>query len=197
MNNIPIFLRPVLVARFQSTWSCSIFPVSFFFTVEYHVFRCACLTPVNCTPSLYKCSTPEMRWEGAHGFPCSRFCLVAQRSSPRGGGGALGHETKTTAREATHCTGSAQDSIALKSALRPDWLKGEGATWNGWLNIKQPYSPASIVQAMSFFIFSLSSIFFADMKCLEKTLREAVVQGQPRTHRAWKKILIIVEGVYR
>ena len=132
-----------------------------------------------------------------HCFPCSRFCLVAQRSSPRGGGGALGHETKTTAREATHCTGSAQDSIALKSALRPDWLKGEGATWNGWLNIKQPYSPASIVQAMSFFIFSLSSILFADMKCLEKTLREAVVQGQPRTHRAWKKILIIVEGVYR
>ena len=27
MNNIPIFLRSVLVARFQSTWSCSIFPI--------------------------------------------------------------------------------------------------------------------------------------------------------------------------
>lgn len=37
----------------------------------------------------------------------------------------------------------------------------------------------------------------ADMKCLEEILRESVVQGQPRTHRAWKKILIIVEGVYR
>ncbi|KAJ7379980.1 Serine palmitoyltransferase 2 [Desmophyllum pertusum] len=35
-----------------------------------------------------------------------------------------------------------------------------------------------------------------DMKSLEKILRESVVQGQPRTHRAWKKILIIVEGVY-
>ena len=31
---------------------------------------------------------------------------------------------------------------------------------------------------------------------LEKILREAVIQGQPRTHRPWKKILIIVEGVY-
>lgn len=36
-----------------------------------------------------------------------------------------------------------------------------------------------------------------DMTSLENILRESVVQGQPRTHRAWKKILIIVEGVYR
>ncbi|XP_044163019.1 serine palmitoyltransferase 2-like isoform X2 [Acropora millepora] len=35
-----------------------------------------------------------------------------------------------------------------------------------------------------------------DMKSLEKILRESVTQGQPRTHRAWKKILILVEGVY-
>ena len=36
-----------------------------------------------------------------------------------------------------------------------------------------------------------------DMKSLENILRESVVQGQPRTHRPWRKILIIVEGVYR
>ncbi|XP_069624880.1 serine palmitoyltransferase 3-like isoform X3 [Ranitomeya imitator] len=35
-----------------------------------------------------------------------------------------------------------------------------------------------------------------NMQNLEKLLREAVVHGQPRTHRAWKKILIIVEGIY-
>ncbi|XP_044145069.1 serine palmitoyltransferase 3-like [Bufo gargarizans] len=35
-----------------------------------------------------------------------------------------------------------------------------------------------------------------NMQNLEKLLRDAVVRGQPRTHRAWKKILIIVEGVY-
>jgi serine palmitoyltransferase len=34
------------------------------------------------------------------------------------------------------------------------------------------------------------------MEGLEKILREAVVNGQPRTHRPWKKILIIVEGIY-
>ncbi|XP_066451734.1 serine palmitoyltransferase 3-like isoform X2 [Eleutherodactylus coqui] len=35
-----------------------------------------------------------------------------------------------------------------------------------------------------------------NMKNLEKLLRDAVVRGQPRTHRAWKKILIVVEGIY-
>nr|XP_058969758.1 serine palmitoyltransferase 2-like [Pocillopora verrucosa] len=35
-----------------------------------------------------------------------------------------------------------------------------------------------------------------DMASLEKILHESVSQGQPITHRAWKKILIIVEGVY-
>ena len=35
-----------------------------------------------------------------------------------------------------------------------------------------------------------------DMCDLEKVLREAISQGQPRTHRPWKKILVVVEGLY-
>jgi serine palmitoyltransferase len=35
-----------------------------------------------------------------------------------------------------------------------------------------------------------------DMKDLERRLREAISQGQPRTHRPWKKILVVVEGLY-
>ncbi|KAI1414636.1 serine palmitoyltransferase 2 [Hypoxylon sp. FL1857] len=35
-----------------------------------------------------------------------------------------------------------------------------------------------------------------DMMDLEKRLREAIAQGQPRTHRPWKKILVAVEGLY-
>eukprot|EP00897_Mesotaenium_endlicherianum_P009888 jgi/Mesen1/8928/ME000548S08438 len=31
---------------------------------------------------------------------------------------------------------------------------------------------------------------------LEVVLREAIAEGQPRTHRPWKKILVIVEGIY-
>jgi len=35
-----------------------------------------------------------------------------------------------------------------------------------------------------------------DMEDLDNLLRECISQGQPRTHRPWKKILLIVEGLY-
>ncbi|XP_075879590.1 serine palmitoyltransferase 2-like [Nelusetta ayraudi] len=35
-----------------------------------------------------------------------------------------------------------------------------------------------------------------NMQSLEKQLRDAIVHGQPRTHRPWKKVLIVVEGIY-
>ncbi|KAG8524946.1 Serine palmitoyltransferase 3, partial [Galemys pyrenaicus] len=35
-----------------------------------------------------------------------------------------------------------------------------------------------------------------NMQSLEKLLRDAVIYGQPRIRRAWKKILILVEGIY-
>ena len=35
-----------------------------------------------------------------------------------------------------------------------------------------------------------------NMKKLESLLRECISQGMPRTHRPWKKILLIVEGLY-
>ncbi|KAJ7291100.1 serine palmitoyltransferase 2 [Mycena rebaudengoi] len=35
-----------------------------------------------------------------------------------------------------------------------------------------------------------------NMEALESLLREVISQGQPKTHRPWKKILLIVEGLY-
>jgi serine palmitoyltransferase len=35
-----------------------------------------------------------------------------------------------------------------------------------------------------------------DMSSLESVLREEISHGQPKTHRPWKKILVIVEGLY-
>lgn len=35
-----------------------------------------------------------------------------------------------------------------------------------------------------------------NMESLRELLREVISQGQPRTHRPWKKILVIVEGLY-
>jgi serine palmitoyltransferase len=35
-----------------------------------------------------------------------------------------------------------------------------------------------------------------DMTGLESVVRKAIVEGQPRTHKAWKRIVIVVEGIY-
>ena len=35
-----------------------------------------------------------------------------------------------------------------------------------------------------------------NMEDLERKLRDAISQGQPRTHRPWKKILVAIEGLY-
>ena len=35
-----------------------------------------------------------------------------------------------------------------------------------------------------------------DMNHLERMIRYAIAEGQPRPHRPWRKILIIVEGIY-
>lgn len=35
------------------------------------------------------------------------------------------------------------------------------------------------------------------MQDLEKKLKDSIIKGQTATRRPWKKILIIVEGIYR
>ena len=36
----------------------------------------------------------------------------------------------------------------------------------------------------------------SDMESLDSLLKEVISQGQPRTHRPWKKILVFIEGLY-
>ena len=43
---------------------------------------------------------------------------------------------------------------------------------------------------------AIQSFTHNDMTHLERKLREAISQGQPRTHRPWKKIIVAVEGLY-
>lgn len=46
-------------------------------------------------------------------------------------------------------------------------------------------------------VWLCSFLCVVDMQSLEKLLKDAIVYGQPRTRRPWKKILILVEGIYR
>merc|ERR1711871_1125761 len=42
----------------------------------------------------------------------------------------------------------------------------------------------------------ISVFLHNDVKHLESTLRRAIVDGQPGTGRAWRKVLVMVEGIY-
>ena len=35
-----------------------------------------------------------------------------------------------------------------------------------------------------------------NMRALERIIRQAIIEGQPRTHRAWARLVIVVEGIY-
>lgn len=66
----------------------------------------------------------------------------------------------------------------------------------GCMVISDEFNHASIRFGVRLSGASVRSFKHNDMQALEALLREVVSQGQPRTHRPWKKILIVVEGLY-
>lgn len=66
----------------------------------------------------------------------------------------------------------------------------------GCLLISDEYNHASIRFGSRLSGASVRMFKHNDMKSLESLLREVISQGQPKTHRPWKKILLIVEGLY-
>lgn len=66
----------------------------------------------------------------------------------------------------------------------------------GCLIISDEYNHASIRIGARLSGAVIQSFKHNNMKALERVLREAISQGQPRTHRPWKKILVVVEGLY-
>lgn len=46
------------------------------------------------------------------------------------------------------------------------------------------------------FIYLYIGFFVVDTKHLERKLKEAVAYGQPKSGEQWKKIFIVVEGIY-
>ena len=66
----------------------------------------------------------------------------------------------------------------------------------GCLVISDELNHASIRVGVRFSGADVRTFKHNDMKSLESLLRDVISQGQPRTHRQWKKIMIIVEGLY-
>ena len=66
----------------------------------------------------------------------------------------------------------------------------------GDLIISDSLNHASIVNGVRGSGAQVKIFSHNDCQHLEMILREAIADGQPRTHRQWKKIVIIVEGIY-
>uniref|UniRef100_A0A7S3DA04 serine C-palmitoyltransferase n=1 Tax=Palpitomonas bilix TaxID=652834 RepID=A0A7S3DA04_9EUKA len=66
----------------------------------------------------------------------------------------------------------------------------------GTLIISDSLNHASIVVGARASESKINVFKHNDAKDLEKVVQKAIVEGQPRTHRPWKKIVIIVEGLY-
>ncbi|KAL1410761.1 serine palmitoyltransferase component [Vanrija albida] len=66
----------------------------------------------------------------------------------------------------------------------------------GCLVISDEFNHASIRFGVRLSGASVRTFKHNDMAALEELLRDVVAHGQPRTHRPWKKILVMVEGLY-
>jgi len=66
----------------------------------------------------------------------------------------------------------------------------------GGLIISDSINHASLVMGMRRSQAKVFTFKHNDPVHLEQVLRKAVIEGQPRTHRPWTKILIVVEGIY-
>lgn len=66
----------------------------------------------------------------------------------------------------------------------------------GCLVISDSLNHASIVSGVRGSGANVSIFRHNDMKHLEEIVRFSIAEGQPRTRRPWKKIIIIVEGIY-
>eukprot|EP00123_Amoebidium_parasiticum_P015071 comp22770_c0_seq1/m.35603 comp22770_c0_seq1/g.35603 ORF comp22770_c0_seq1/g.35603 comp22770_c0_seq1/m.35603 type:complete len:528 (-) comp22770_c0_seq1:359-1942(-) len=66
----------------------------------------------------------------------------------------------------------------------------------GCLILSDSYNHSSLVLGARVSGARIQVFQHNDMKNLEYLLRRAVAEGQPRTHRPYKKILIVVEGLY-
>jgi serine palmitoyltransferase len=66
----------------------------------------------------------------------------------------------------------------------------------GCLVISDEFNHASIRFGVRLSGASVRTFKHNSIKSFENLLREVISQGQPKTHRPWKKILVIVEGIY-
>ncbi|KAE9026850.1 Long chain base biosynthesis protein 2d [Phytophthora rubi] len=69
-------------------------------------------------------------------------------------------------------------------------------TGKGTLILSDALNHTSIVNGARASGASVGVFMHNDPEHLEKVLRTKIAEGQPRTHRPWKKIIVMIEGIY-
>lgn len=64
------------------------------------------------------------------------------------------------------------------------------------LLISDELNHSSIVTGCRLSGATIKTIKHLNMKHLERVLRRSIAEGQPKTHRPWKKIILMLEGLY-
>ncbi|CAF2151069.1 unnamed protein product [Rotaria magnacalcarata] len=89
-----------------------------------------------------------------------------------------------------------EDAIAFGMGFATNALNIPSLVGKGCLILSDELNHTSLVLGSRLSGATIKVYKHNDMIHLEKLLRDAIVSGQPRTHRPWRKILMIVEGVY-
>ncbi|XP_029903296.1 serine palmitoyltransferase 2b [Myripristis murdjan] len=89
-----------------------------------------------------------------------------------------------------------ESSMAFGMGFATNSMNIPALTGKGCLILSDELNHASLVLGARLSGSTIRVFKHNNMQSLEKLLRDAIVHGQPRTHRPWKKILIVVEGIY-
>ncbi|KAI9671301.1 MAG: serine palmitoyltransferase component [Alyxoria varia] len=89
-----------------------------------------------------------------------------------------------------------QDSMLFSMGFGTNSTIFPALVGRGCLVISDELNHASIRTGIRLCGAMVQTFKHNDMADLERLLRDTISQGQPRTHRPWKKILVAVEGLY-
>ncbi|XP_063957601.1 serine palmitoyltransferase 2-like [Lytechinus pictus] len=89
-----------------------------------------------------------------------------------------------------------EDAITYGMGFATNALNIPTLMGKGCLVVSDRLNHASLVLGIRLSGASVKVFEHNNMESLEKLLKKAIIEGQPRTQRPWKKILIVVEGIY-
>lgn len=89
-----------------------------------------------------------------------------------------------------------EDAITFGMGFGTNSLNIPALLSPGCLVVSDEKNHASIILGLRLSGATIKVFHHNDMHDLERVLKNAIVNGQPKTHLPWKKILIVVEGVF-